>query len=408
MGGTEVYVAALAAELCSHGIESTIAAPGEQAGTYERDGVYIDRYSVDPVVDVAGLYGEGDPAAARAFGDILDRRRPDVVHLHARTRAVSLRTLREAKRRGLPVVYTYHTPTGSCPRGTLMRWGSVPCDGRLTVGRCTACVLNSGGIPRPVALALAAMPGLNRIPATGRLATALGTRRHIETAHRATATFLSEADHVVSVCSWVDDLLARLGVEDRRRTLSRQGLAHDAPPAEDRDERNVGPLRLAFFGRLSPEKGLSTVLDALNLLSQRDICLDVYGTASNGNRALSDSRVRWMEPVEPSAVVPTLREYDALVVPSRWLETGPLVVLEAFAAGIPVIGSRLGGISELVTEGLDGLLLPPDSPQGWADAIGRLAADPAHLSRLRAGIRPPRRMAAAAADMAAVYHSLLR
>jgi glycosyltransferase involved in cell wall biosynthesis len=67
--------------------------------------------------------------------------------------------------------------------------------------------------------------------------------------------------------------------------------------------------------------------------------------------------------------VETIRKYDALVVPSVWLETGPLVVLEAFAAGVPVIGSRLGGIAEMVRDGEDGLLFEAGCPSKLASAI---------------------------------------
>ena len=85
------------------------------------------------------------------------------------------------------------------------------------------------------------------------------------------------------------------------------------------------------------------------------------------------------------------------------LETGPLVVLEAFAAGVPVLGSDLGGIAELVRAGTDGVLAAPGSLAAWRDALARLAGDPAEVARLRAGVRPPRTMAAAAAEMEALY-----
>ncbi len=57
-------------------------------------------------------------------------------------------------------------------------------------------------------------------------------------------------------------------------------------------------------------------------------------------------------------MVDTLASYDATVVPSQWLETGPLIVLESFAAGTPVIGSNLGGVAELVSHDRDGWLVP--------------------------------------------------
>ena len=64
--------------------------------------------------------GEGDPSAAEQMGRIFEQEQPDIVHLHALTSGVSLRVLREARRRGIKTVLTYHTPTVSCVRGTLM------------------------------------------------------------------------------------------------------------------------------------------------------------------------------------------------------------------------------------------------------------------------------------------------
>lgn len=103
----------------------------------------------------------------------------------------------------------------------------------------------------------------------------------------------------------------------------------------------------------------------------------------------------------------TLTGYDVLAVPSRWMENAPLVVLEAFAAGIPIIGSDLGGIAELVTHGVDGLLLPVDDLAAWTATLRRLAADREEMRRLAAGVRPPRTMAQVAADMVPIYASAL-
>jgi glycosyltransferase involved in cell wall biosynthesis len=99
--------------------------------------------------------------------------------------------------------------------------------------------------------------------------------------------------------------------------------------------------------------------------------------------------------------------YEAVVVPSRVLETGPLVVYEAFAAGIPVIGSRRGGIAELVRDSVDGLLVEPDSVSAWRAAIEHLLNHSDILPRLRASVRPPRTMHEVAEEMASVYASVL-
>jgi len=95
-------------------------------------------------------------------------------------------------------------------------------------------------------------------------------------------------------------------------------------------------------------------------------------------------------------------------VPSQWLETGPLVVLEAHAVGTPVLGSNLGGIAELVKHNVDGLLIPPHDIRAWTDALARLAMDANLLERLRQGIRPVRTIGTEAADTAALYRSISR
>jgi glycosyltransferase involved in cell wall biosynthesis len=83
------------------------------------------------------------------------------------------------------------------------------------------------------------------------------------------------------------------------------------------------------------------------------------------------------------------------------------VVLEAFAAGIPVLGSNLGGIAELVTDGVDGVLVEPDSVDDWARTLARLADNPVALAALRAGVRPPRRLSVVASEMRKVYDNVL-
>jgi glycosyltransferase involved in cell wall biosynthesis len=162
---------------------------------------------------------------------------------------------------------------------------------------------------------------------------------------------------------------------------------------------------------------LDTLLHAIAALPDALLELDVYGVVEDHAessyvrtlRALAarDPRVRLHAPVPTDQVLALLRGYDVVAVPSRWLETGPLVVLEAFAAGIPVVGSRLGGIVELVDDGVDGLLVEPESVESWSAALRQLTEQPDVLRGLRAAVRPPRRMEAVADDMQTMYGELL-
>jgi glycosyltransferase involved in cell wall biosynthesis len=177
-----------------------------------------------------------------------------------------------------------------------------------------------------------------------------------------------------------------------------------------------GVLRLGYFGRLDPTKGVDIVIAALRRVPDAAVRFDIYGIRQPGcaayavkleRAAAQDPRIALLPALPPEAVGRAMRRCDLVVVPSRWLETGPLVVLEAFAAGIPVLGARLGGIAELVSDEVDGLLFPVEDPGAWAAAVARLVAAPEQVARLRAGIRPPRMMDDAARDMAGLYRKLL-
>ena len=108
--------------------------------------------------------------------------------------------------------------------------------------------------------------------------------------------------------------------------------------------------------------------------------------------------------MQPEQVVETIRKYDALVVPSVCLETGPLVVLEAFAAGVPVIGSRLGGIAEMVRDGVDGFLFQPGNPSDLAYDIEQI---PRQLAALRESIKKPKGVTLVAEEHVCLYRGLV-
>jgi glycosyltransferase involved in cell wall biosynthesis len=113
-----------------------------------------------------------------------------------------------------------------------------------------------------------------------------------------------------------------------------------------------------------------------------------------------------LPPIDNQQVVALLRQYDVLAVPSQCQETGPLVVLEAFAAGTPVLGSRLGGIAELVRDEIDGLLVDYDNVASWAQALHRLATESELLTSMQQAIKPPRTVDMVAIDMLTLYRDI--
>ncbi len=425
VGGTEIYVESLAREQQRQGDDVTIAAPGNADQQSTHDGLRVRRFAVTQQVgDLRDLYGQGDPVAAQAFGRILDLERPDLVHMHAFTRGASVRLVREAKRRGLPVVFSYHTPTVSCQRGTLLRWGSEVCDGVLDVGTCAQCALEGHGLNRVGSFLAGSLPGgvgrvLGSFGASGGAWTAARMTELVTLRHDSFHSLVSEVDHIVALCRWVKELLVRNNVPESKITVSYQGLDSFAPATLPRPARRTEnrPLRIAFLGRLDPTKGVHILIEALKRRPALAVRLDVIGVAQGeGGReylrrlqslAQGDARISFGQSIPPADVIARLRDYDLLAVPSQCLETGPRVVLEAFAAGIPVLGSNLGGIAELVEHGINGLLIEPQSIEGWASAFESLGNTPGSLSTLREGIREPRLASVVAREMNQVYSTVL-
>jgi glycosyltransferase involved in cell wall biosynthesis len=423
VGGTEVYVGALAQWQARDGIAAAIAAPAAENRTYRHEGLPVYRFRTGKSVDLRDLYGDGDREAAEAFNEILQSASPDVVHVHAFTSGVSLRLVEKARRRSLPVVFTYHTPTVSCDRGSLQLWGTETCDGVMSVGRCAACTVQGKGISKPAGWIAGSLPPsvgekLGRMGLSGGAWTALRMSELTELRHAAVRALFRESVEIVAVCEWVRDLLLRNGVPPEKITLCRQGLAYPMLAVKALRPRGAGsPVRLVFLGRLDPAKGLGVLSEALRMAPGMQVTLDIFTVVQDAamqteSRLLSalraDSRIRVLPALAPADVVARLAEYDAVVVPSQGLETGPLVVYEAFGAAVPVVGSNLGGIAELVEHEKNGLLVEASSRQAWTGAIRRLVEDRMLLPKLRQGIGPARTMREVAADMRPVYERAIQ
>ena len=403
VGGTEVYVAGLAEALRPLGVHSAIAAPGEVDDAYLHDDVPVFRFATERGADLDRAYGAPDPRAAQSFRALIARLRPRIVHLHAHTAAVSARLVDAAHDAGAKVVFTYHTPTVSCARGTMMWMGRAPCDGKLDRRRCTLCTLAQHGVPPLLRDAIARTPpaigdALGQAGLAGGAFTALRLSSLIGADHRRFAELAHKVDRIVAPCHWVRDVLRRNGVPEAKLVLCRQGLTRHAGPqgvplSDPNPSARARWLRLGYFGRLDPTKGVDIVVEALRRVPNAPVRFEIYGIRQPGceayaakleRAAATDPRIALLAALLPDAVGEAMRRCDLIVVPSRWLETGPLVVLEAFAAGTPVLGARLGGIAELVSDRVDGLLMPPEDPGAWASAIAALAAAPERIARLRA------------------------
>ena len=423
-GGTEVYVAELSRGLQDLGVETVVAAPGAVDASYEVSGVRVRRFAMtDGALPLEAIYGAGDDRAAASFARVLADEAPDIVHQHALTPACSIHLARLTKAKQLPLVFTYHTPAVSCARGTLLRWGREVCDGRLDAETCTRCVLDGHGVGPLLGRSLARLPNTGelvaRLQPTGRVQTALRLPNLIRLQQRQVKSFFDLVDAFVILTPWVAALLEANGVSANRFVHSPHGVEGGVNAVGSPNSGVHGAQSLTFvhLGRLDPAKGTSLLVDAFRKIPDARISLDIFGITQDGSHQIrggieaacaEDSRIRLLPAIPHAAVAGTLARYDALLVPSRCMETGPLVVIEAFAAGVPVIGSDLGGIREKIRDGIDGVLVRPyASVDAWAAALASLEREPGRLSALRENVRRPRALADVATDMRNLYRSLV-
>jgi glycosyltransferase involved in cell wall biosynthesis len=153
--------------------------------------------------------------------------------------------------------------------------------------------------------------------------------------------------------------------------------------------RRAGPRRrVGYVGTLAPHKGVHVLLEAFRDLVRQDCSLDVVGNPaldpaySARLRALAagDRRVRFRGAIPPDQIGGLWDELDLLVLPSLWWENSPLTVLEALAAGVPVVASRTGGVPEIIPDGAGAFVPPGDvaALRGTLEAVleGRCLAGP--------------------------------
>jgi glycosyltransferase involved in cell wall biosynthesis len=170
--------------------------------------------------------------------------------------------------------------------------------------------------------------------------------------------------HVIAACRFVLDRLAPLPPETRARVIY-NGIP---PGASTRRKRRQGdPWRIGVIGRIAPEKGQLEFVRAARLLLPQQRCEFVVCGAAMFSSSHYGRRVREEAhglPIEflgwRSGVDEVLSALDLLAVPSAMVDATPVVILEAFSAGVPVVAFRCGGIPEIVDDGETGVLCPPD------------------------------------------------
>ena len=396
VGGTELYTQSVA---------HTQADSGHQVDIFYRHyapGVGLQRRTEENVTLWAAWAGVENPfrrflaifsapAILGAFERVLDEVRPDVVHVQ-HLMGLPAQATHIVRRRGIPIVITLHDFWWVCANAQLLtNYGQQVCDGPRLWVNCGHCALARAGLDSlwPTAPTLAPLLA----------ARALQQRK-----------ILLTADALIAPTAFVRSWYAAHGVPAERIQVLLHGIERaEIPP---RVPRPAGPVCFAYIGGLAWQKGLHVLIEAFNGLAGRAE-LWIAGDASadpayaHELRARAGDGVRFLGPLSRQQVWECLAQVDALAVPSLWYEAFSLITHEAFAAGVPVVASRLGALAEVVRDNVDGLLVSPGDVGAWRAALERLVDEPEYLGRLRAGVQPPLGLAQHLQRLSEIYKQVV-
>ena len=288
----------------------------------------------------------------------LKSERPDVVHFHNILPLISPAAYYAAQSEGVPVVQTLHNYRLLCPNALFFRDG----------GACEDCL----GKPVP-------WPGV--VHACYRESRAAsGVVAGMLTVHRFLKTWTEKVDVYIALTEFARRKFIEGGIPAEKVAVKPNFVNPDPGPGEGK-----GGYAL-YVGRLSEEKGVGTMLRAWELLGDR-IPLKVVGDGSLAERVSRAverlSGVEWMGQIPGEQVTELMKDAAFLVFPSTWYEVFPLVIVEAFATGLPVLASDIGNMSSLIDHGHTGLHFRPGDGEDLAVQVGWVLSHPDELSRMR-------------------------
>ena len=304
------------------------------------------------------------PEAKRNFQALCEEFRPDVVHLNNIHRQITLSILDAPylKEHHVPVFYTAHDYVTVCPGYLMLDGEGRVCDACLEDGKYRHCIENR------------CVKGSRAKSALAALEASFNSSHHSN----------ERIDRVIAPSRFMRSKLIEGGwpegkVEALQNFADDAILARASGVADDVTDRE-SPY-LLFFGRLSAEKGVDVLLRAFDVAAPslpRDMRLIVVGDGPDAaefrDLAVSlDSapRIEFAGYQTGDALQTYVERASLAIASSRWRENMPYSIVEAFAAGTPVVGTRIGGIPELVTDGVTGFACEPGDVATMADAMVR-------------------------------------
>jgi glycosyltransferase involved in cell wall biosynthesis len=297
-----------------------------------------------------------NPAAYSAIRALIEKERPDIAHCHNLLPQLSPAAYYACQSTGVPVVQTLHNYRLFCPAGTFFHDGQIckDCTQSLRYGVKQGCYRGSRLETATVAMMLAF--------------------------HRLRETWTRTVDGYIALTQFNRDLFVELGLSGKKIHVKPNFLPCDP------GQRSVAGNYALFVGRLSPEKGVLEMLRTWQHLPHIPLVVvgdgPLYDDAVELIRRSGSTHITLLGRMSAEDTWAQMKGARFLIFPSRWYEPFGMVLLEAGAAGVPAVATRVAGVPELVVDGKTGLLFDVQEEDGLVSKVNWAWTHPAEMGAM--------------------------
>jgi glycosyltransferase involved in cell wall biosynthesis len=354
------------------------------------------------------------------FGELLDRIKPDIVHIQ-HLLFLSHGIIDEIKKRKIPVLYTLHDYWLICYRGQLIKRDLTICS-RNSILECRDCLKYLLSIRKYsmyfYRIFKKSLPSFLFELIKKSYFNLANTRasNRIEEFQKSTKEILSKIDLFIAPSNFIKNKFIDRGFPEHKILYSPNGYDYRNFLSPSKSESKI--LRFGYIGTLLPTKGLNILISAFREVKYKNVELSIYGKLfpysgfeyyPNLFKKMikKDNRIKYKGEYDNKDICKILADIDILIVPSIWLENAPLVIQEAFMSKTPVIASRIGGIPELINDGINGLLFNPGNADDLQKKIEYIIDNPDVIEKFRENMPEVKSIEDNAREMEGIYNSLI-
>lgn len=356
MAGSEVYSYHLSKELQRTGIDISVFTRAENE-FHEEYKTYRENYQQIPIVRVNKpkrdyFYFDKfyDENMENIFRNELLNQKYQIVHF-GHLSHLSINLIKIAKLEfNLPVVFTIHDFWLFCVKGQMINEKMQICQSP-SIENCQKC---SPYNP---------------------------TLSDVEKSFRDLNSIIELVDIFISPSHTLRNFFIAQGVLENKVIYSKYGFDKNKIEFCQKKFKNGDKVKFGFMGRVIPTKGIRVLVDVFANLQEETLA--IYGNIGIQKRFLERKNIVFKGGYTNDTIAEVLKNIDVLIVPSLWFENAPLVIQEAFLCGIPVVTSDIGGMAELVQDGINGFLFKVGDIEDLQRVISKISKNPELLNKLQ-------------------------